>query len=79
MENYGHIEQIHHRLDKQDELLRDIHERLIDHIAREDEIKPALDDIAALWRGSKIIIPILAATATGLASAWAWTKGHIHL
>ena len=73
------LDHIHSRLDKQDELLREIHEKLIDHMAREEQIRSATEELVILWKGSKIIIPILAASAAALAGAWAWFKGNVHL
>ena len=54
-----------------------VHELLVQHIERDKEMKPALDELTTLWKGSKLIIPILSAVAIGLAGAWAWVKAEI--
>lgn len=54
-----------------------VHELLVNHIERDNEMKPALEELTTLWKGSKLIIPILSAIAIGLAGAWAWVKAEI--
>ena len=54
-----------------------VHDLLVQHIERDNEMKPALDELTTLWKGSKLIIPILSAVAIGLAGAWAWVKAEI--
>lgn len=77
MSDHDILEHLHRRMDKTDELLRDIHNRLIAHISREEEIKPALDELVSMWRGSKLIVPILAGLAAFVAAVWGWAKEHI--
>jgi len=36
---------MHRRMDAQDRMLIEIRDRMIDHIARQNEIKPALDEL----------------------------------
>ena len=74
------IRNIHERLDKQDVLLRDIHTMLIGHLATEAEMKPSLDELISLWRGSKVLSGVLAALIAGGAALWAlfvWAKDHL--
>jgi len=40
-------------------------------------MKPALEELVALWKGSKLIIPMLASGAAMLWAAWTWAKDHI--
>ena len=74
----------HRRLDSAYEIVHEtrermivVHELLVQHIERDKEMKPALDELTTLWKGSKLIIPILSAVAIGLAGAWAWVKAEI--
>ena len=75
---------VHRRLDSAYEIVHEtrermivVHELLVQHIERDKEMKPALDELTTLWKGSKLIIPILSACAIGLAGAWAWVKAEI--
>lgn len=75
---------VHRRLDAAHDIIHETRERiitvqnlLVDHIARDKEMKPALEELTVLWNGSKLIIPILSAVAIGLAGAWAWVKAEI--
>jgi hypothetical protein len=60
------IANLHRRMDSQDHMLMEIRDRMNDHIARQSEIKPALDELVALWKGSKILIPMLAALSAAI-------------
>ena len=75
---------VHRRLDSAYDILHEtrermivVHELLVQHIETEKQIRPALEELATLWKGSKLIIPILSAIAIGLAGAWAWVKAEI--
>ena len=68
---------MHRRMDAQDRMLIEIRDRMIDHIARQNEIKPALDELVSLWKGSKIIIPMFATLAAGIWAIMAWGKDHV--
>ena len=75
---------VHRRLDSAHEIIHETRERmiivnnlLVEHIERDKEMKPALEELTTLWKGSKLIIPILSAVAIGLAGAWAWVKAEI--
>ena len=73
------LEQLHRRMDTQDTILHEIHDKLVAHIAVEDEIRPALDELVALWKGSKVITRILTGAAAIGAMFWAifvWAKEH---
>ena len=74
------IENLHRRMDTQDALLREIRDKVVAHIAADKEMKPSLDELVALWKGSKIISAILAALCAFGAALWAlfvWAKDHI--
>ena len=79
MTDHEIIQNLHRRLDTQDALLREIRDTVISHIATEKEIKPAVDELVAMWKGSKIIIPILASAAATLWAVLAWAKDHVKL
>lgn len=68
------------RMDKQDELLSEIKEAVIKHKTQFEEMKPALDELVSLWKGSKVISSIIAAGCAVGAGLWAlivWAKDHI--
>ena len=71
-------------MDTQDELLREIRDMIVRHIAEHEERKiiasassKALDEIVLLWRASKIIIPALVVIVTAVSAVWAWAKDHV--
>jgi hypothetical protein len=77
MTDHEAIQNVHRRLDNQDKILLEIRDTMTAHIAKEDAIKPALDELISLWKGSKLIIPMLASGAAMLWAVWAWAKDHI--
>lgn len=71
---------IERRFDTQDILLREIRDTLLAHLAIDKEMKPPLDELVSLWKGSKVISAILAALFAFGAGVWAlfsWAKDHI--
>lgn len=77
MTDHELIANLHRRMDSQDKMLLEIRDKINMHVVESDQIRPALDELVTLWRGSKILIPILAA---GAAMAWAviaWAKEHL--
>jgi hypothetical protein len=72
--------QINRRMDKQDELLAEIREEQVRVAAAAESIAPALDEIIAFWKGSRILARILG-TAAALCSlavgALVWAKDHV--
>lgn len=74
------IQNLHRRMDTQDALLLEIRDKVVAHIAKENEMKPALDELVSLWKGSKVISRILATLCAFGAAMWAlfvWAKDHI--
>lgn len=74
------ITTLHRRMDAQDEMLVEIRDKIVAHIAVDKEMKPSLDELVALWKGSKVISGILAAFCATGAALWAlfvWAKDHI--
>ena len=77
MTDHELIANLHRRMDAQDKLLMEIRDKMTAHLAAEEQVKPALDELVALWKGSKILIPILASCAAALWAVMAWAKDHI--
>ena len=73
MTDHDLINNIHRRMDLQDDLLREIRDKVIS----QETMKPALEDLVALWKGSKIMIPLLASAAGMIWAVVAWVKDHI--
>mgnify|MGYP003441230471 FL=1 len=73
MTDHDLINNIHRRMDLQDDLLREIRDKVIS----QETMKPALEDLVALWKGSKIMIPMMASAAGLLWAFWTWAKDHI--
>ena len=73
MTDHDLISNIHRRMDLQDDLLREIRDKVIS----QETMKPALEDLVALWKGSKIMIPMMASAAGLLWAFWTWAQDHI--
>ncbi len=73
MTDHDLINNIHRRMDLQDDLLREIRDKVIS----QETMKPALEDLVALWKGSKIMIPMMASAAGLLWAFWTWAQDHI--
>lgn len=74
------VDEITKRLDKQDVILEEIRTTLISHLAVDKEMKPSLDELVSLWKGSKVISAVIAALCAFGAGIWAlftWAKDHI--
>jgi len=73
MTDHDLINNIHRRMDLQDDLLREIRDKVIS----QETMKPALEELVTLWKGSKIMIPLLASAAAMTWAVVAWVKDHI--
>ena len=73
MTDHDLINNINRRMDLQDDLLREIRDKVIS----QETMKPALEDLVALWKGSKIMIPMMASAAGLLWAFWTWAQDHI--
>jgi len=74
------LSQLFHRMDKQDIILQNIQEKLLTHLVVDKEMKPALDELVTLWRGSKLLSAIILSFATVGGVIWGlvvWAKDHI--
>ena len=72
MTDHELINNIHRRMDLQDDLLREIRDKVIS----QETMKPALDELVTLWKGSKIMIPMMASAAGLLWAFWTWAQDH---
>lgn len=79
MTDHDLITNLHRRMDTQDKLLLEIRDTMTAHIAEEKAVKPALDELISLWKGSKILIPLLAGAAAMIWAVISWSKDHIRL
>jgi hypothetical protein len=77
------VHNLHRRMDAQDALLLEVRNLIITHIANVEEQKrnyapmaAALEQIAILWRASRIIIPALVAFSVAAAATAQWFKEH---
>ncbi len=77
MTDHDLIANLNRRMDSQDTILREIDRKITAHVAESDSIRPALEELVALWKGSKILIPILASMAAAVLAVVAWAKDHI--
>lgn len=73
MTDHDLINNIHRRMDLQDDLLREIRDKVIS----QETMKPALEELVTLWKGSKIMIPLLASAAAMIWAVVAWANDHI--
>jgi hypothetical protein len=81
------IAHFHRRLDLQNDSqrkilieLNKINKALVDHIAREEKLGPALEEMAEMWGRSKAVswfFTKLASVIALVATAWVWLKDHV--
>jgi hypothetical protein len=71
------IANLHRRMDNQDKMLLEIRDKINSHVVESDQIRPALEELVTLWKGSKILIPILAGGAAMIWAIIVWAKDHI--
>ena len=51
-------------------------EALANHISEENKIAPALDELVSLWKGSKVLIPMIGTLGVGIGWLISWLKDH---
>ncbi len=73
-------EEVTKRLDRQDDLLLQFHDKLIVHLSKTEETKELINELLELYKGSKFMVtvfkffvPIVAA----IAAAILWVKEHL--
>lgn len=67
---------------KQDEAIADLRKLIVEHLADERDIGPALRELVGLWRASKLLGVVATGLAAAVASMWAagvWIKDHVRL
>ena len=79
MTDHELIANLHRRMDSQDNMLLEIRDKINAHIVDGDSIRPALDELVTLWKGSKLLIPILAGAAAMIWAVIAWADKHVRL
>ena len=80
MTSHEEYTNLHRRMDTQDKLLLELRDTINRHVAAEEQIRPHLEELVALWRGSRAIASIMTALAAlvgGLWAAFAWAKDHL--
>jgi hypothetical protein len=77
MTDHEVIQNLHRRMDTQDKILLEIRDTITAHLATDATIKPALEELVTLWKGSKLLIPMMATAAVSLWAFWEWAKAHI--
>lgn len=79
MTDHELISNLHRRMDSQDKMLLEIDRKITAHVAESDTLRPALEELVSLWKGSKLLIPIMAGAAAMIWAVIAWAKDHIKL
>lgn len=72
--------ELRRRMDSQDGLLREIRDMVVGHIEVEKSRTQALEELVLLWRGSKVLLPIIAGITGAIGavvSAGIWLKDHL--
>jgi hypothetical protein len=80
MTDHEIIQNLHRRMDKQDDMLLSIHDTITKHVAEEEQLRPHLEEVVLLWRGSRLMVSIIGGVAflVGIAyTAFSWAKGYI--
>lgn len=75
----GHdpIANLHRRMDSQDRILLEIRDAQVRHVTVFEDMRPQIEELVTLWRGSKVIIPALSAIAMALAASFDWIRNHL--
>jgi hypothetical protein len=71
------ISDLNRRLDKQDQMLLEIRDKINAHLIESDNMRPALDELVAMWKGSKLIIPIMSGLAALIWGVVTWGREHL--
>lgn len=70
------LSNLHRRMDRQDEMLLEIRDKINAPLVDEAHIRPALDELVSLWKGSKLIIPIITGLAAMIWGVVSWGRDH---
>ena len=77
MTDHELIANLHRRMDSQDKLLLEIDRKITAHMTEADSIKPALDELVVMWRGSKLLLPIFATLAAMVWGVFTWARDNL--
>ena len=64
-------------MDQQDKMLLEIRDKMNAHVIESDQIRPALEELVTLWKGSKILLPILAGLVGAVWAIVVWAKENL--
>lgn len=56
--------------------LSEYKDALTKHVAEQNKIAPALDELVSLWKGSKVLIPMIGTLGVGIGWLISWLKDH---
>ena len=77
MTDHEMLNNLHRRMDRQDEMLLEIRDSITRHVAESDQIRPALEELVTLWRGSKMLLPIIAGAVGLVWAIYTWAKENL--
>ena len=80
MTDHEIIQNLHRRMDKQDEMLFSIHETITKHVAESEQLRPHLEEVVILWRGSRLIVSIVGGVALVMGAIYGaivWARDHV--
>lgn len=80
MTDHEIIQNLHRRMDKQDEMLLEIRDTITAHVAEAEQIRPHLEEVVALWRGSRLLVGIIGGVAVAMGAVWSlitWAQAHL--
>ena len=80
MTDHEIIQNLHRRMDRQDEMLLEIRDTITAHVAESEQLRPHLEEVVALWRGSRVLVGIIGGVAVVLGALWGvvtWAQSHI--
>lgn len=73
------VANINRRLDVLEEQFEDYKTKLDAHIRAIEGLSKSVEELVILWRGSKLMLPIIAGSVVALTAFWEWAKPHIRL
>ena len=77
MTDHEMLDALHRRMDQQDKMLLEIDRKITGHMAEVNILRPAIEELVTLWKGSKLLVPILA--GIGGLVAWVLSFGKDHI
>lgn len=74
MTDHELIANLHRRMDQQDKMLLEIRDKINAHVIESDQIRPALEELVTLWKGSKLLVPMLVGATALIWGIISWAK-----